>query len=226
MSLRLDWASREAAKFAVERWHYSRCLPAFGMVTIGVWEDGQFIGVVIFSRGANANIAKPYGLKQTEVVELTRVALRSHKASVSRILSIAVKMFRRHCPGIKVIVSYADTTQGHHGGIYQAAGWIYEGATRTEAIRIHGKPIHTKSLHSRYGAPGQNLEWLRRNIDPLAARVQAVKHKYSLVFDEFVRQGVVGRAKPYPKRSDAPEIAGPQVPPEAGRCDSDPGAPI
>jgi hypothetical protein len=26
--LKIDWASHEAAKYACENWHYSKCLPA------------------------------------------------------------------------------------------------------------------------------------------------------------------------------------------------------
>ena len=75
MNLHLDWASHESCKYAVEHWHYSRSLPVGKLVKIGVWEDKKFIGCVIFARGANMNIGKPYGLDQTECVELARVAL-------------------------------------------------------------------------------------------------------------------------------------------------------
>ena len=54
---------------------------------LGVWEDGQFAGVVLLSRGSNNHLGSPYGLTQTEVCELTRVALREHKAPVSQIVA-------------------------------------------------------------------------------------------------------------------------------------------
>jgi len=53
MSLRLDWCSHEAAKYAVEKWHYSRTMPVGKMVKIGVWEDSKFIGAVVFAQGNN-----------------------------------------------------------------------------------------------------------------------------------------------------------------------------
>ncbi|MFE9277177.1 Mom family adenine methylcarbamoylation protein [Paenibacillus glucanolyticus] len=61
IDLRVDWATHEAAKFSCENFHYSRSLPAGKSVKVGAWEDGQFIGVVIFSRGATQNIGSPYG---------------------------------------------------------------------------------------------------------------------------------------------------------------------
>lgn len=60
--LRVDWATYEAAKYACEHWHYSKSLPLPPMVRIGVWENGKYIGVIIFSRGASPNLGKQYGL--------------------------------------------------------------------------------------------------------------------------------------------------------------------
>src|SRR2546422_940116 len=70
--LRLDYCSHEAARYAVMHWHYSRSVPAGKLVKIGVWETGEFIGCLIFSYGANRNLAKSVGLTQMEVCELTR----------------------------------------------------------------------------------------------------------------------------------------------------------
>lgn len=129
MSLRLDWCSHEAAKYAVEHWHYSKSLPTPPLVKIGVWEDEKFIGCVMFSRGSNNNMLKPYSLSVTEGCELTRVALTTHKAPVSRIVSIALRMVRKEMCGLRLVVSYADPNKGHAGSIYQAGGWVYVGQT-------------------------------------------------------------------------------------------------
>ncbi|WP_459208945.1 Mom family adenine methylcarbamoylation protein [Bacillus haynesii] len=56
IDLKIAWATHKAAKFACENFHYSKCLLAGKLVKIGTWEDGKFIGVVIFSRGANGRI--------------------------------------------------------------------------------------------------------------------------------------------------------------------------
>lgn len=76
VDLRLDWCSYEAAKFAVEHWHYSKCMPIGKLVKIGVWEDSKYIGVVIFGYGNNQFQGVAYGLVQTQICELLRVALR------------------------------------------------------------------------------------------------------------------------------------------------------
>ena len=123
-SLKLGFCDAKACQFAVDHWHYSRSLPPPPRVNFGVWEDGEFKGAVIFARGASSNLLKPYGLKITEKAELVRIALKSHDAQVRRILAIAIRLLRKQCPGLRLLVSFADPAEGHVGGIYQASNWV------------------------------------------------------------------------------------------------------
>lgn len=155
LSLKMDWCSHDGARFAVENWHYSKVMPTGKTVKVGAWEDEKFVGVIIFSYGANNNAAKMFGLNQQKVCELTRVALTSHKAPVSKILSIALSFLSKSNPGIDVVFSYADkTNQRHHGGIYQANGWLYLGERKTSNkgayYVIYGKKIHGRSARAKY----------------------------------------------------------------------------
>src|SRR5262249_50044285 len=93
-TLRIDWCSYTAAKYAVKHWHYSRSLPCSKTARLGVWEDDKFIGAVVFAWGANRHLAGEYKLKMTECAELCRVALTKHTTPVSRIISIGVKMLK------------------------------------------------------------------------------------------------------------------------------------
>lgn len=200
--LRVDWATAQAAKYACENWHYSRCVPVFKCVRVGVWEAGVFVGVVLFGQGATPEIGSPYGLPQTEICELTRVALTKHKTQVSRIIALALRFLKRQCPGLRLVVSFADSGQGHHGGIYQAGGWIYAGGAETHAFKVNGVIIHPKSLHSKYGKGGQSIPWLRANVDPNAERIVAgFKHRYLMPLDAEMREQIAHLAKPYPKRA-------------------------
>lgn len=200
-TLKIAWATHEAAKFACENFHYSKCLPAGKLVKVGAWEDGKFIGVVIFSRGANGKIGSPYGLTQKECCELTRVALNHHKSFVSEILAKAIKFLKAQSPNIVLIVSYADTEQNHHGGIYQATNWIYQGKTDGEHyFIIHGKKVHPKSIYSKYGKGSQRIEWLRKNVDSNAQVYMTTgKHKYLMPLNKKIRKKILHLNKPYPK---------------------------
>ncbi len=201
MNLHLDYCSHEAALYAVQHWHYSRSIPAGKLVKVGVWEESKFIGCIIYSYGANHNLAKSFGLAQTEVCELTRVALREHGTPVSRLVSISLRLLKTRCPGIKVVVSYADLDRGHLGVIYQAANWIYVGRMNDGeccAFLLNGRRMHKRSVGSRGWI--QSLPWLREHIDPEASQVMTDgKHKYLWFFDDVIKRRY--QSQPYPKRS-------------------------
>ncbi len=200
--LKLDWCSHEAAKYAVEKWHYSRSLPAGKMIKVGCWEDEKYIGVVLFAYGANQNIGTPYGLKQTECCELVRVALSKHNTPVSKIIAIALRFVQKQSPGIRLIVSYADSGQQHHGGIYQAGNWLYVGFfTGEHNVVVNGRMMHRRQAYSLYGTTKPKGSY---NV-PASG-----KHKYLMPLDDEIRKRIEPLRKPYPKRcvtsiaSDAP----------------------
>ena len=200
-TLKIAKASHDAAKYAVEHWHYSQKLPSGKLFIRGAWEHGKFIGVVIFSRGATSTIGSPFGLTQVECVELTRVALmHEHEAPVSQIVAAAIADLKRGNPGLRLIVSYADPMQGHHGGIYQAGNWVYvgQGKAAPEFV-IHGKQMHMRSVHAKGWK--QTLPWLREHVDPNATKVEIEpKHKYVMPLDRAMRRYVQRLAQPYPRK--------------------------
>jgi len=196
VNLKVDYCSHEAAKYAVEHWHYSKSLPASKVFKIGVWEDDKFIGVVLFSHGANNNIGKPYGLKQSEICELTRIALSKHKTEVSKIVSIALSFLKKNNIGLRLIVSYADTNQGHIGIIYQAGNWLYVGETNTETeCFFNGKWCHRKTIHSSRGTS-----------KGLPKRKTLPKHKYLYPLDRKMARQIKQIALPYPKKQNADSL--------------------
>lgn len=203
MSLRLDWCSHAAAKYACENWHYSKSVPYEPIIKIGVWEDEKYIGCVLFSRGACPNLGTPYGLSNIEVCELSRIALNKHKAPVSKIMSIAIKMLRKKSPGLRLIVSFADTNQGHHGGIYQATNWIYAGKTVVSLAYIDkkGKRWHPRNVSlsgymEQYGVVKKCLK-----MSDCKKVISEGKHRYLMPLDERMKKSVMFLSLPYPKRS-------------------------
>lgn len=199
--LKIDWASHEAAKYACENWHYSKCIPKSKLVKIGAWENGKFIGVVIFSYGANAKLGSPYNLTMQQCVELTRIALNKHITPVSKIISFAIKFLKKQSPGIRLIVSYADADQNHHGGIYQASNWVFEGTFNSGSIGaylINGEKIHPKTMFDRIGTHSREI--VKKQYPNMKLFITKGKHKYLMPLDEEMRAKVAPLAKPYPKR--------------------------
>ena len=151
--LKIDWATHEAAKYACENWHYSKCLPVGKLIKLGIWEDSSFVGVIIFGRGANKSLLAPYGLKQEQGAELVRIAMREHKTEVTRCVSIAFKMLKKHYPNLLCVVSFADPEQGHEGKIYKAGNWIYDGMTAgADEYIYNGKRWHGRAFRKSFGS--------------------------------------------------------------------------
>jgi hypothetical protein len=198
--LTVDFCNRAAARYAVKRWHYSGRMPGAQLFTVGAWENGRFIGCVIFSLGASTKLGAPFRLGSGEIVELTRIALdEQHLSPVTQVMAEAVRLLKRTNPAMRLIVSFADPEHGHHGGIYQAGNWIYvgRGLVGPEWI-IHGKRYHNRSVYSKGWR--QSLSWLQQHIDPNAALVKPEpKFKYVLPLDRPMRRRMTKLAKPYPQ---------------------------
>lgn len=199
IELLVDFCSFQAAKYACLNWHYSKSVPAGKIVKIGVWENKEYIGCVLFSRGANRKIGMPYQLDQTQICELTRIALNQHKTPVTKILSKAIKLLKKNSPKLKLIVSYADTNQKHLGIIYQASNWIYTGKTAHEAgVILNGKKTHRRSINSKYGT--SDIQYLKKHIDPNVKIIKGEgKHKYLYPLNKMLRKKLMKLHKPYPK---------------------------
>jgi hypothetical protein len=194
--LKIDWATHEAAKYACENWHYSKCIPKSKLVKVGAWENNKFIGVVLFGYGATSELGTPYRLQMNECCELVRIALTRHTVPVSRIMRLAISFLKKTNPGIRLVVSFADSTQGHHGGIYQATNWFYTGKTASCVFYRDpkGKLWHPRRA-SKTPNPQKQLvtkEWIEE--------LQGGKHRYLMPLDEEMRKQIEPLSKPYPKR--------------------------
>lgn len=199
--LKIDWATHEAAKYACETWHYTGKIPVNKLVKIGAWENGKFIGVVIFGMGASAVVHKQFGVDRFECCELVRVALSAHESPVSRIVAIALKFLKRANPKLRVCVSFADPAQGHHGGIYQAGNWLYTGqSSPTVEYFFNGDWRHVTDVYKRL--PPEKVKTLRK-------RSKAGKYRYVMPFDDEMRRQISIDSKAYPKRAGSKDLVAP-----------------
>lgn len=198
--LKVDWCDHTAATYAVMHWHYSRTMPMGKLVKVGAWEDGKFVGAIVFAWGTAPHIGDPYSLKMTEMAELVRVALRTHVSPVSRIVAEAIRLLRTQSPGLRLLVSYADPGEGHHGGIYQAMNWLYVGKPAgTRKWRANGQ--HNRRFGTRKDVA---IAMLGPNV---VFEYDEPKHKYLFPLDRKMRKQIEPLRKPYPKR----DVCGPSV---------------
>lgn len=192
--LQISPCSHEAASYAVLNWHYSRAMPASKLIKYGAWENDKFIGAVLFGRGACSKLVSRYGFTMTEGCELVRVALKSHETPVSRIVAICLKILKRENPGLRLVVSFADTAQGHDGGIYKAGNWVYTGATNPDKFPIlGGKMVHTRTF-------SQMVKMGKIKRSDVKYKVTLPKHRYLYPLDAECRTAIEKFRRPYPKR--------------------------
>ena len=219
-TLKLDYCSYEAARLACRRWHYSKKIPVGKLVKIGAWEDGRFVGAIVFGDGLLGPTGIVYGgVDKFKIAEVVRISLRAHAHPVSRMISIAVKLLRKRCPGIELIVAFADQGENHHGGIYQASNFIYTGESEPGRMFRHkatGRILHNRavSANGRRSHFGKIRKVPRHDECEIIGRTR--KHRYLRPLTPKMKEFVEKLKKPYPKRaaSETSDTSG--VHPEKG----------
>lgn len=161
--MKLSKANAKAIHYAIMHWHYSKSIPSISLAYNVYNDKEEWCGVVCYGRGANNNIAKSYKLGQGEVVELVRVALNGKQEMTSKAVAISLRLLKKDAPFVKLVVSYADTKQGHKGIIYKASNWKFVGESIAESAidPADGKVKHTRTLHSIYGS----IKGFKRVVD-------------------------------------------------------------
>lgn len=191
--MRLEIASRKAVEYACKNFHYSKLAPPRAYdFPLSVFNDNdEWCGCICYGKGANNNLLSPYGLSQGQGAELIRVALNGKQESTSKALSLSIKLLKKKNPLIKMIVSYADSEQGHIGVIYQATNWYYIGTSK------HAHHIHIKTgkrIHNRvYSELPKEKQKEYRNTDIYD------KHKYIYPLEKSLIPLCEKLKKPYPK---------------------------
>lgn len=186
----------------VRDFHYSRRMSAAIQYCFAVREPGGLFGDTgapvagaIFGLPANANWPN-------EALELQRLVRRDdYTKPISQLVSFALRWLKANT-STPFALSYADTGEGHHGGIYQATGWTYirlsKGDTGFRAP--DGSYHHGRSLVSRYGT--RSRETILRLHPDWQPTKDGDKHLY--IFPLRQKWPTIARkhgweAKPYPK---------------------------
>lgn len=199
-------ATREEMRYATRRWHYTGKTPSSAFGYSYFTDGGGFMGVVLFSCGANRNIGKEYGLFMGEALELVRVALNGEQGHgrTSEVIADALHRLKRDRKNARLVVSYADADQNHLGTIYQATNWIYVG-TRNEGA-LANIYVDGERVHHRLATEGKLLtEFLEeKKAQGHEVRVDRTrgKRKYLMPLDRKMRKRVVKLAQPYPKAGE------------------------
>ena len=165
--------NEEAYPWLLEK-HYAKRIPQI-MYAFGLYKDNELIGVVTYGIPASPPLCigicgKEYA---ENVLELNRLCLMENNRNESSFLvSNSIKML----PKPTIVVSYADTAQGHVGYIYQATNFIYTGLS---ANRVDWTIKGQEHKHSKTISDGMTLEAIKEKYgDDFYYTERSRKHRY------------------------------------------------
>ena len=123
--------------------HYAKRIPNI-MYAFGLYNDNKLLGIVTYGMPASPFLCKGIAGEKNKniVLELNRLVFENPiKNGASILVGNSLKLL----PKPSIVVSYADTAQGHVGYVYQACNFMFTGTTkeRTDMASEDGK-------HSRH----------------------------------------------------------------------------
>tara|TARA_B100000287_G_scaffold91649_1_gene83921 strand:+ start:1989 stop:2675 length:687 start_codon:yes stop_codon:yes gene_type:complete len=141
--------------------HYAKRLPSISYA-YGLYINNRLEGVCSFGRPMSHTLIKGAfnGLYENSFLELNRLVV--NEGLKKNTLSFFVSQCFKQLPKPMVLVSYADTSQHHHGYIYQATNWIYTGlSSKFTDYAVKGlEHMHHSSIEDSVGRYDKN-----KNID-------------------------------------------------------------
>lgn len=186
----------------VERYHYSGRVPA-NLQCVGTWHrDGG-----LFGDQGEAIAACFFSIPPTrwseDVLELSRlVRVPDAVVSLTGLIAATVRFLARDSADL--LVSFADATQGHHGGIYQAASWAYAGQRErnNDGILMDGVFLPGRSCNSKWGTRSPDKLRDRFPDHSIEPHYDEGKHLYWRALNKAGRQKAERlqlASLPYPK---------------------------
>ena len=146
----------------------------------GLFEDGQLVGVVTYGTPPSATLRRGLAGPEFEksVLELNRLCLKNNKKNeASMLVGRSLKLLE----GDFIVVSFADTSKGHAGTVYQAANFSYHGlsAKRTD-WKVRGKEhLHGQTIADEFrGQKGRASLMREKYGDDFYLAPRPRKHRY------------------------------------------------
>lgn len=180
--------------------HYAKrmCPISFAF---GAYEGTQLIGIVTYGVSASSTLRQGICGKQwtDHVYELNRLCCENRPNLASQLVGKSMQML----PKPIIVVSYADTEQGHVGYVYQATNFLYTGlSSKFKDPKVKGLE---HQHHATYAHGLTNAEVIEKFGEENVYFVErARKHRYVFfVGNKSQRKQMLKDLKyevlPYPK---------------------------
>lgn len=168
---------QDAAPWLLEK-HYAKSICPISYA-FGLFDDGVLVGVVTYGIPQSSTLrdctcGKEYS---TNVIELNRLICNEAKNSASTLVGRSLSML----PKPSVVVSYADTSQGHVGYVYQATNFLYTGlSAKAKNMRVKGmEHLHHATIGNLSRGKENRFEWMRKTYgDDFYLEDRPRKHRY------------------------------------------------
>jgi hypothetical protein len=207
--------SAEAEPWLLQKHYAKRMCPI--SFAFGAYKDNQLVGIVTYGTPASSSLR--FGvcgkLWINNVIELNRLCCENTK----NVASILVGRSLRMLPKPSVVISYADTEQGHVGYVYQATNFIYTGlsAKRTD-WKIRGmEHLHGATVADMSKGQENRAQWMRKKFgDNFYLQERSRKHRYVYFVGnrnqkKAMLSDLMYETKPYPKGDTSRYDAGASV---------------
>jgi hypothetical protein len=158
--------------------HYAKRFPSI-TYAFGMFQQNELIGIVTYGTPPSSTLRRGVAGDQyiDKILELNRLVLKyNRKNEASKLVSKSLKMLPE-----SIVVSFADTEQGHVGYVYQACNFMYTGlsAKRTD-WKIKGKEhLHGQTIADEFRGVTNRAEAIRKKYgDDFYLKERSRKHRY------------------------------------------------
>ena len=161
---------KKVAASVYRLYHYFGEKDFLCMYSFGAMFEGEVWGSITFGIPNARNINGLYeSHEQKGVMEIARLAFKpeSPKNSCSRLIAVAIKELKKVYP-LRLIITYADTAQGHEGTIYKASNFKAHGLTAKKTDFLHSDGKIKKMKGVKYSE--LEGEWIERSRKYLFSR--------------------------------------------------------
>lgn len=179
---RVDKVDLDTVRHICKEKHYLHRVPHI-VASYGLYREEALMGIITFGVPPSPQLMKICGEENKRaVLELNRLWCydESPKNSESFLIAQGIKLLKLDKPDIKIIISFADTREGHLGYIYQATNWHFTGWSIPGggSIIIDGKEHHPKNLSNKYKTSDLNKLKEILNTQNIFYRPRSKKCRY------------------------------------------------
>lgn len=172
--MRVERIDKQTAQAVVEKKHYSRRLGIF-WEGYGLFDGDNIVGVCCYGQPSAPIQKHAFKDRNFRLYELTRLVVDTGIENGASILVGRSLQMLTEKPS--AVISYADTSQGHCGIVYQATNWTYTGAVvaHDSLYIVDGEKLHPMTVRDRFGVT-EPAKWARDNGIQVVKPDQ--KHRY------------------------------------------------